>query len=57
MNWLLENWQTIAALAIVGLTVVLFTRRLLRPRRKGHCGGGCDCATSRGRATDPPRPS
>ena len=45
MDWLLQNWQTVAALAIVALTMALFAIRMIRPRKKAGCGGGCGCAT------------
>ena len=43
MDWLLRNWQTIAALGIVALTLALFTARLARAKRQPGCGEGCDC--------------
>lgn len=43
MSWLAENWQSLAALAIVALTLAIFLRRLVRPKQSGGCGGGCDC--------------
>ena len=42
MDWLLQHWQSAAALGVVGLTLGIFTRHLLRPRNPG-CGGKCDC--------------
>ena len=42
MPWLLQNWQTVAALGVVALTACLFLRRLLR-RGRASCGGGCEC--------------
>ena len=42
MNWLLQNWQTMVAMAIVALTVALFVRRLMGGRKSG-CGEGCGC--------------
>lgn len=42
MDWLTENWQSIAAGAIVGLTVMVFLRRLAK-RPKPGCGGKCGC--------------
>lgn len=41
------NLQTLLALAIVVLTVIIFTVRWLsnrNNRNKKGCGGGCDCA-------------
>ena len=42
MEWLLQNWQTIAVMIIVGLTVALFVRHILRGRRSA-CGERCGC--------------
>ena len=41
-----ENWQTVAALAVVGMAALLLARRAWRQRRKrgGGCGGDCGCA-------------
>ena len=47
MNWLLENWQTVAALAIVAVVIAIFAIGLARPKGKSGCGGGCDCAGNR----------
>lgn len=33
------DWQTPAALAVVGLTLILFFLK----RKKGSCGGSCAC--------------
>lgn len=44
MIWIQEHWQTIAALAVVGVTVLLFLRNLLG-REKTSCGGQCECPT------------
>jgi hypothetical protein len=41
-----SDWQTIAALAVVGVTVVLLVRRHRRKRRAG--GTECDCPVDRG---------
>jgi hypothetical protein len=38
-----ENWQSIAALTVVLITVVLFTVRAAKRRKKTGCGGGCGC--------------
>lgn len=43
MNWLAEHWQTLGALTIVVLTVVIFVVRLARPGKSGGCEGGCSC--------------
>ncbi len=43
MQWLIENWQTPAALAVVAVTAAVFARRLLRRRRRRGCGSGCGC--------------
>lgn len=47
MDWLLQNWQTIVALMIVALTVVVFALRLSRPKRTSGCGGDCGCEAKR----------
>lgn len=39
-----ENWQSLAALAIVLVTAALFIARAAKKRRKPGCGGGCGCA-------------
>lgn len=44
MDWILQNWQTIAALGVVALTLAIFAFRMIRPPKKSGCGGGCDCA-------------
>ncbi|MBL9177012.1 MAG: FeoB-associated Cys-rich membrane protein [Verrucomicrobiaceae bacterium] len=38
-----ENWQSIAAIAVVLITVVLFAVRAARRRKKPGCGGSCGC--------------
>ena len=43
MNWLEENWQTVAALALVAVTLGVFVLRLLRRPKRGGCGAGCGC--------------
>lgn len=44
MHWLVDNWQSAAALGIVALTVVIFALRLVRPKKPaGGCGAGCGC--------------
>ncbi|GAA5477177.1 FeoB-associated Cys-rich membrane protein [Haloferula helveola] len=46
----MEDWQTWAAGAIVGLTLVLFVRRMVAGKKTG-CGGDCSCdSTDRGRS-------
>jgi hypothetical protein len=42
MNWLAENWQSLAAPAVVAATAGVFMVRLLR-RPKKSCGGSCNC--------------
>jgi hypothetical protein len=37
--------QTIAALAIVAVTIVLLLRGALRKRKQPGCGGDCACPT------------
>ena len=41
----MNDWQTLAALAIVALTLVAFAWRALRRGRakSKSCGSGCDC--------------
>ncbi|WP_461785025.1 hypothetical protein [Prosthecobacter sp.] len=39
-----ENWQSIAAIAVVLITVVLFAVRAAKRRKKPGCGRGCGCA-------------
>lgn len=36
------EWQTVAALAVVAITVTIFLLRLARPK-KGGCGHNCGC--------------
>jgi hypothetical protein len=45
MEWLGENWQTVAARAVVALTVTIFALKLARPTKKSGsgCGEGCGC--------------
>ena len=45
------QWQTPAAIAVVAITAVLFTVRLVKkirsqPSKKGACGEGCGCSTA-----------
>lgn len=47
MHWFLENWQTIAALGIVALTVAIFALRLARPKKSPGCGTGCGCGAGK----------
>ena len=47
MQWLLQNWQTLAALGVVGITAAIFAWRMLR-RDNRSCGGTCDCPTKKG---------
>ena len=45
MDWITNNWQSLAAGAIVALTAAVFIVRFLR-RRKGtkpSCGSHCEC--------------
>jgi hypothetical protein len=37
------NWQSLVAIGIVVLTLVVFLVRLARPRRKSGCGHDCGC--------------
>ena len=44
MDWFYENWQTIAVLGVVGLTMVVFVIRLVKKKkRRAGCGEGCEC--------------
>ena len=43
MDWLAQNWQTVAALGVVGATLVVFAVRILRPKKAPGCGEGCGC--------------
>lgn len=55
MTWLIQNWQSIAAAAIVFLTVLVFAVRLLRrPRAASPCGAACSCAARAGRGKAQP---
>ncbi len=49
MNSTPADWQSIIALTIVALTIVLFIARALRNRGKTSCGGGCDCSKPKAR--------
>jgi hypothetical protein len=40
------HWQTLLALGIVSITLVIFTVRLLMPKKKSACGKGCGCGKS-----------
>lgn len=42
MTWLLQHWQTITALTIVGVTIAVFILRALRSK-KSSCGHNCGC--------------
>jgi hypothetical protein len=39
----MNDWQSIGALAIVGITATVFIWRAWRSRKKEGCGGGCGC--------------
>jgi hypothetical protein len=54
MDWLTQNWQSIVTFAIVALTVAIFTFRIIRPKKSGGCGGGCECEAKRGGGLQPP---
>ncbi len=47
MDWIRENWQTIAALLIVGATLLIFVFRIAKAGKKDGCGGGCGCDAKR----------
>jgi hypothetical protein len=40
-----DDWQSIAAAAVIAITVALFILRAVRRRqtKAGACGGGCGC--------------
>jgi len=38
-----ENWQSIAAIAVILTTLVLFALRAAKRRKKPGCAGGCGC--------------
>lgn len=38
-----ENWQSLAALAVVLVTVAVFIVRAAKRRKKPGCGGSCGC--------------
>ena len=40
------DWQTVVALVVVGMAVVLLIRHYRKKRRSG--GAGCDCPIDRG---------
>ncbi len=44
-----ENWQSIAAIAVIIITIVLFIVRAVKRRKKPGCGGGCGCQPRSGR--------
>lgn len=37
------DWQTLTAVAIVGITLAIFLIRTLRPKKKSGCGHDCGC--------------
>ena len=45
MNWIVQHWQTIAALTIVAVATVALVWRLCR--KKKNCGGGCGCGVTK----------
>lgn len=47
------DWQQIGALAIVGITVILFAWRLLRRRSNSQLAKHCDCADGAAGETPP----
>ncbi|MBB5032237.1 FeoB-associated Cys-rich membrane protein [Prosthecobacter vanneervenii] len=38
-----QDWQSIAAIAVVLVTAVLFIARSAKRRKKPGCGGSCGC--------------
>jgi hypothetical protein len=50
----MRDWQTIAALSLVGLAVAFAVRGLIlpffqsmkTPPKNGGCGGGCGCSST-----------
>jgi hypothetical protein len=47
MDWIAQNWQTVAAVTIVACTVLTFSLRLVRPQQKRGCGDHCQCEAKR----------
>ena len=37
------DWQSVIAAGIVIATLAVFVVRFIRPRKRGGCGGKCDC--------------
>ena len=37
------DWQTLTAVGIVIITLVIFLVRLARPKKKSSCGKDCGC--------------
>lgn len=37
------DWQTLTAVGIVAITLVVFISRLARPKKKSGCGKDCGC--------------
>jgi hypothetical protein len=37
------DWQTLAALGIVMITLTVFLVRFAKPKKKSHCGHHCGC--------------
>ena len=43
MEWIIENWQTIAALGVVAATAVVFAAGMVRRHKRDGCGADCCC--------------
>lgn len=40
----MPHWQTLVALGVVALTLLVFVFRMIRPAKaKGSCGSNCGC--------------
>ncbi|NJM36534.1 MAG: hypothetical protein HC845_00905 [Akkermansiaceae bacterium] len=40
------NWQTLAALGVVFITLTIFLVQLAKPKKKPNCGHRCGCKKS-----------
>lgn len=47
-----SDWQSWAALIVVGATVLIFAIRAARKGQPGSCGGGCGCEMKNQRLKD-----
>jgi hypothetical protein len=39
----MDHWQSIAAIGIVTITLLVFVICLVRPKKRGGCGHDCGC--------------